>query len=192
VFRDVRAGKVPGTGGVDGGGHLGCGDPIDPTDQTEEQHTMSLNVGDTAPDFTLKDSDGNEVTLSSFAGEKSVTIVFIPFAFTGVCQGELCELRDNLESFVTADNQVLTISTDTKPSLAEWKKQQGFTFPLLSDHWPHGAVAQAYGAFNEAVGCANRRTVVVAKDGTVAEIFESGGLGEARPLGNYTSALGKV
>lgn len=153
---------------------------------------MSLNVGDQAPDFVLKDTDGNEVKLSDFAGERSVTLVFIPFAFTGVCQGELCELRDNLNTFDTADNQVLAISCDRAPSLKEWKAQQGYTFPLLSDGWPHGEVARAYGAFNEDLGCANRVTVVVGKDGKVAEVFASGGLGEARPLSNYTDALAKV
>ena len=153
---------------------------------------MTIAVGDIAPDFTLQDTDGNAVTLSSFRGERSVTLVFIPFAFSGVCRGELCELQDNLESFVSADNQVLAISCDRGPSLKEWKAQQGYTFPLLSDGWPHGEVAMAYGAFNEAVGCANRMTVVVDKDGNVAEAFQSGGLGEARPPGSYTDALAKV
>jgi mycoredoxin-dependent peroxiredoxin len=152
---------------------------------------MSLNVGDTAPDFTLKDSEGEEVTLSSFRGT-SVTLVFIPFAFTDRCQGELCEIRDNLESFVSADNQVLVVTTDAKPSLKEWKAQQGYSFPLLSDHWPHGAVASAYDAFNDAVGCANRRTVVIDPNGVVADVFESGGLGESRSLASYTDALAKL
>ena len=86
---------------------------------------MSIEAGQTAPDFTLKDEAGNEVTLSSFRGDRSVTLVFIPFAFTGVCQGELCELRDNLNAFQSADNQVLAVSCDRAPSLKEWKAQQG-------------------------------------------------------------------
>jgi peroxiredoxin (alkyl hydroperoxide reductase subunit C) len=153
---------------------------------------MPLDIGQPAPDFTLKDTDGNEVTLSSFAGDRSVTLVFIPFAFTGVCQGELCELRDNLEAFRSADNEVLAITCDRAPSLKEWKAQQGYTFPLLSDGWPHGEVARAYGTFNEDLGCAERTTVVVAKDGTVADVFRSGGLGEARPFDRYTDALGRL
>jgi len=153
---------------------------------------MTIEIGTEAPDFTLSDEAGNNVTLSSFRGEKSVTIVFIPFAFTARCQGELCELRDNLNSFSSHDNQVLAISCDRKPSLAEWKSQQGYNFPMLSDGWPHGAVATAYDCFNADLGCAMRRTVVVGKDGLVTDVFESGGLGESRELSSYTAALDKV
>lgn len=153
---------------------------------------MSIEVGSEAPDFTLKDSDGNEVTLSSFRGKDSVTLVFIPFAFTGVCQGELCELRDNLHTFEHATNQVLSISCDTRHALKVWKEQQGFTFPMLSDFWPHGVTAQAYDCFNVDLGCAMRRTVVIDKDGTITDIFQSGGLGEARNLDSYTDALAHV
>lgn len=153
---------------------------------------MSLDVGDAAPDFTLGDTEGNQITLSSFRGRKSVTLVFIPFAFTGVCQGELCEIRDNLNTFQSADNELLTITCDRAPSLAEWKRQQEFNFTLLSDGWPHGEVARAYGCFNEDLGCAERLTVVVDRDGNVADSFASGGLGEARKFDSYTGALAKL
>ncbi|HKY16311.1 MAG TPA: peroxiredoxin [Microthrixaceae bacterium] len=153
---------------------------------------MSINVGDTAPDFTLRDDQNEEVTLSSFRGEKSVTLVFIPFAFTAVCQGELCDLRDNLASFQRADNVLLAITCNTRHSLAAWKAQEGFTFPLLSDFWPHGAVATAYGCFNDQLGCAMRQTVVIDKQGVIVDVFASGGLGEARDAASYTAALEKV
>ena len=159
---------------------------------TTERQTMTVSVGEQAPDFTLSDTDGNQITLSSFRGKHSVTLVFIPFAFTGVCQGELCELRDNLNSFETADNKVLAITCDRAPSLKEWKSQEGYNFPLLSDGWPHGEVARAYGCFNEDLGCAERLTVVVDREGNVADTFASGGLGEARELSSYTDALSKV
>lgn len=151
---------------------------------------MSLAVGDLAPDFTLSDTDGNPVTLSSFRGQGSVMLVFIPFAFTGVCEGELCELRDNLQMFEDAHSTVLAITCDRAPSNKAWKEQQGFTFPLLSDGWPHGEVATAYGCFNDALGCAERLSVLVDNDGKVAGSFQSGGLGEARPLSEYRAALG--
>jgi mycoredoxin-dependent peroxiredoxin len=158
----------------------------------KEQTTMTLNVGDTAPDFTLKDTDGNEVTLSSFRGAQSVTVVFIPFAFSGICTGELCGIQDNLASFNDASNQVIAISCDRSQSLKAWKEQEGFDFLLLSDGWPHGEVARAYDCFNETAGCAERLTVVVDKDGTVAQTFRSGGIGEGRPLDQFTAALGAV
>src|SRR5664279_3988939 len=143
---------------------------------------MSIETGQPAPDFTLKDEEGHDVTLSSFQGNKSVTLVFIPFAFTSVCQGELCELRDNLNSFESASNQVLVVTCDRAPSLKAWKADQGFNFPMLSDGWPHGAVAQLYGCFNADRGCAERMTVVVGKDGVITDAFRTGSLGEARSL----------
>lgn len=153
---------------------------------------MSIETGQPAPDFTLKDEEGHDVTLSSFQGNRSVTLVFIPFAFTSVCQGELCELRDNLNSFESADNQVLVVTCDRAPSLKAWKADQGFNFPMLSDGWPHGAVAQRYGCFNADRGCAERLTVVIGKDGVVTDAFRTGSLGEARPLASYESALANV
>ena len=153
---------------------------------------MALSVGDTAPDFTLKDHEGNEHTLSSYQGDKPVVLVFVPFAFTGVCQGEFCELSENLESFNSANVQLLGITCDRQFSLKAWAEDQGFTFPLLSDGWPHGAVAQAYECFNEDLGCAMRRTVVVGTDGKISAIFDSGGLGEPRQLEQYTAAIGAL
>jgi mycoredoxin-dependent peroxiredoxin len=153
---------------------------------------MSLQVGDPAPEFSLRDTDGNTVGLHDLLEDGSVTVVFIPFAFTGVCQGELCELRDHSEAFEIAGSRVVAITCDPGPSLGEWRRQQSYPFPLLSDFWPHGDVARAYGCFNEAIGCADRLTVVIGKDGTVVDTFRSGGLGEARPWSNYTDALNKL
>ena len=153
---------------------------------------MSLEIGQPAPDFTLRSHTGEEVTLSQFKGVKPVAIVFIPFAFTGVCQSELCAIRDDFSPFEAAGAQVLAISCDTTPSQKVWAEQQGYTFPLLSDFWPHGAVAKQYDAFNEERGCAWRKTVLVDKDGVVADAFQSGGLGEARPAERYEAALAKL
>jgi len=150
---------------------------------------VSLTVGDTAPEFTLPDTEGNQVTLSSLRSNGPVTIVFIPFAFSGICEGELCELRDNLEMFNNASTTVVAITCDRTQTNTAWKEQQGFNFAVLSDGWPLGEVASAYGSFNEAVGCADRRTVVVDAEGIVTALFESGGLGEARQLSSYVEAL---
>jgi peroxiredoxin len=137
---------------------------------------MAVEVGSQAPEFTLKDYNHQQVSLSSFRGSKHVLLVFYPFAFSGTCQGELCQVRDELADYSSADVQVLGMSVDTPYSLKVWAEQQGYQFPLLSDFWPHGAVASAYGVFNEAGGLANRGTFLIDKDGVVrfAEINQPG------------------
>jgi peroxiredoxin len=128
---------------------------------------MAIEVGALAPDFTLKDQTGTEVTLSSFRGQKNVVILFYPLTFTGVCQGELCAVRDDLGTFQNDDVQVLAISVDAAPSHKAWSEQQGYTFPILADFWPHGGVAQSYGVFDDTKGLALRGSFVVDKEGVV-------------------------
>ena len=153
---------------------------------------MTLAAGTAAPDFTLKDQNGNDVTLSSFRGNQNVVLVFYPFTFTGVCQGELCSLRDDLSDFETADARVLAISCDSRHSQKQWTEQQGFTFPVLSDFWPHGEVARAYGVFNDQLGAANRATFVIDKQGTIADVFESPNLATPREKAAYEAALARL
>jgi peroxiredoxin len=153
---------------------------------------MSVQAGDEAPDFTLKDQDGNDVTLSDFRGTRAVVIVFYPFTFTGVCKGELCEIRDDPSTFSTDDVQVLAISCDSRHAQKLWAEQEGFRFPVLSDFWPHGEVAKHYGVFNEDLGCANRATFVIDKAGKVVDTFASASLGTPRERAEYEAALAKV
>ena len=126
-----------------------------------------VDVGDVAPDFELHDQDRNPVRLSDFRGQKNVVLVFYPLAFTGVCQGELCAIRDEIADFSNDDVQTLAISVDSGPVHAKWAAEQGYTFPLLADFWPHGEVARQYGVFNEDIGLALRGTFIVDKDGVV-------------------------
>jgi peroxiredoxin (alkyl hydroperoxide reductase subunit C) len=137
---------------------------------------MPIEVGATAPDFTLRNQNNEEVALSSFRGEKAVLLVFYPLAFTGICTGELCVVRDDLTSFQNDDVQILTLSVDSPYSHKVFSEREGYEFPLLADFWPHGAVAQAYGVFNETTGFANRGTFLIDKDGVVrfAEMNEPG------------------
>jgi len=128
---------------------------------------MAIDVGAEAPDFVLKDQNNQEVRLSDFRGRKNVLVVFYPLAFTGTCQGELCQMRDNIGDFQSDDLQVLTISVDSPYSHKVWAEREGYDFPLLADFWPHGAVAQDYGVFNEERGYANRGTFLVDKGGVV-------------------------
>ena len=153
---------------------------------------MGIEIGDEAPDFELKDQNNEAVKLSSFRGDKSVTLVFYPFTFTGVCEGELCQLRDDFSTYEAAGVQVLAVSCDSRHAQRVWAEQQGYQFPVLSDFWPHGEVAQAYGVFNDKLGCANRATFVIDKDGKVVDTFASGDLGTARPAERYEEALAKL
>ncbi|WP_026454832.1 peroxiredoxin [Saccharomonospora iraqiensis] len=135
---------------------------------------MAVEVGTQAPDFTLKDYNKQEVTLSSFRGDKPVLLVFYPFAFSGVCQGELCQLRDDFDQY--SGVQVLGVSVDTPFALKVWAEQQGYQFPLLSDFWPHGRVAQEYGVFDDNAGLALRGTFLIDTAGVVrfAEVNQPG------------------
>jgi peroxiredoxin len=150
-----------------------------------------VDIGDIAPDFTLKDQFGQDVTLSSFRGEKNVVVIFYPRAFTGVCQGELCAIRDDLSRFQNHDTQVLGISVDTPQSLKKWADDQGYDFPLLSDFWPHGGVATSYGVFNEVAGLATRGTFVVDKTGVVRWSVVNA-IPDARDQAEYAKALAEI
>jgi peroxiredoxin len=127
-----------------------------------------VNVGEPAPEFALKDQNNQVVSLADFRGVKNVVLIFYPYAFTRVCEGELCAIRDDLSSFQNDDVQVLTVSVDTPFAHKVWAEREGFTFPLLADFWPHGAVAEQYGVLDERSGLALRGTFIVDKGGRVA------------------------
>ncbi len=147
-----------------------------------------IAIGDEAPDFTLRDQNNEEVTLSSFRGERAVLIVFYPLAFTGVCTGELTRVQEELSTFQNDDVQIVTISVDSAYSHKIFSQREGYEFPLLADFWPHGGVAQAYGAFNESAGFANRGTYLVDRDGIV-RYTELNGPGEGRDPGDWQAAI---
>ncbi|MGW5052418.1 peroxiredoxin [Actinokineospora sp. NPDC004072] len=152
---------------------------------------MAIEVGSKAPDFTLNDYNKQPVTLSSFAGEKNVLLVFYPFAFSGICTGELCQVRDELSDYSDKDVQVIGVSVDTPFSLKAWADQQGYTFPLLSDFWPHGEVAKTYGVFHEDAGLALRGTFLIDKTGTV-RYAEVNAPGEARDQAAWKKAVAEL
>ncbi|WP_432977715.1 peroxiredoxin [Dactylosporangium sp. CA-233914] len=128
---------------------------------------MTMDVGDPAPDFLLRDQNNQEVSLGSFRARKAVLLVFYPLAFTGTCQGELAAVQNNLADFENDRVQILTVSVDSPYAHKIWADREGYTFPLLSDFWPHGAVAASYGVLNETKGYANRGTFLIAPDGLV-------------------------
>jgi mycoredoxin-dependent peroxiredoxin len=152
---------------------------------------MAVQVGSTAPDFTLPDSNRELVSLSDFRGRRAVLVVFYPFAFSAVCTTELCSIRDELSIFQNERVQVLAVSTDPPPALKAWAKAQGFDFPLLSDFWPHGEAAKNYGSFHESRGMALRGTFLIDPGGVVtfAEVNEPG---VARDQAAWTRAIGAL
>jgi peroxiredoxin len=147
-----------------------------------------VDIGDQAPDFELKDQDRNTVRLSSFRGQKNVVVVFYPLSFTGVCQGELCAIRDEIADFSNDDVQTLAISVDSAAVHATWAAEQGYAFPLLADFWPHGAVARDYGVLDENSGLALRGTFIIDKQGNVAYKVVNA-IPDARDQDAYKQAL---
>ncbi|GAB3763727.1 peroxiredoxin [Nocardioides ginsengisegetis] len=147
-----------------------------------------LSLGGPAPDFTLRDQFGQDVTLSSYRGTKAVAIIFYPWAFSGVCTGEMAGIRDRLAEFMTFDTEVLAISTDPVYSLRAFADQDGLNFPLLSDFWPHGEVARAYDVFDEAKGVARRSSYVIDRQGMVRWAVHNA-LPEGRDLDEHLKQL---
>jgi len=126
-----------------------------------------LRIGGPAPDFTLRDQFGQDVTLSSYRGQKAVVLLFYPYAFSGVCTGEMAGIRDRLADLMTFGTEVLAISCDPMFALRAFADADGLNFPLLSDFWPHGDVARAYEVFDERSGAARRSSYVIDKQGMV-------------------------
>ncbi len=151
---------------------------------------MALEVGTVAPDFTLRNQFGEDVSLSDFRGKK-VVVMFYPFAFTGICTGELCEIRDRQMDFDNDDTVTLSISCDSTATLKAFAEVEGLTHRLLSDFWPHGEVSRAYGAFWEETGFATRATYVLDRDGVIRWSVVNGP-GEARSSDDYAEALASI
>ena len=144
-------------------------------------------VGEPAPDFELVNQFGEPVRLSGFRG-RNVVIVFCPFAFSGICTGELCEIRDNLALFEDADAAVLAVSVDSKFAQRAYAEKEGYAFDLLADFWPHGAVAARYGVFDAVSGMARRGTFIIDAAGIVRYVVVNPS-GQARDFAGYRAAL---
>ncbi|MBO0805139.1 MAG: peroxiredoxin [Nocardiopsaceae bacterium] len=149
---------------------------------------MTVEIGDVAPDFELPDQHGTPVRLSSFRG-KNVVLVFYPLAFSPVCSGELCGMRDSFPEATSADDvELLTVSVDSMFTHRAWADAEKFEFPLLADFWPHGAVATSYGVFDEDKGLATRGTFVIDKGGIVRWKVVNP-IPQARDIADYRKAL---
>lgn len=126
---------------------------------------MALEIGQEAPDFTLVNEDNEQVTLSELRGSP-VVLVFYTFDFSGICTNELCEIRDDYSGWADAGATIFGISRDSRFSHAAFKQAENLSHSLLADL--KGEVAQAYGTWNEALGAAERLTVVVDANGNIA------------------------
>jgi peroxiredoxin len=137
-------------------------------------------VGQPAPDFTARNQHGESVALTELRGGP-VVLVFYPWAFSGICRGELAAIRDEHDRFAAAGARVLAVSCDSMFTLRAYADAEGIGFDLLSDHWPHGAIANAYGIFDAEAGCALRGTFVLDPDGVITWQTVNG-IGEPRDL----------
>lgn len=149
---------------------------------------MALENDTQAPDFELANQYGELIRLSEFRGKRPVVLVFFPLAFSGICTGELCALRDNIAMFRTEGVELIGISVDSKHTLRAWAEQEGYDFNLLADFWPHGQVAKEYGVFLEVKGLSNRATFIIDTQGIIRASFITAP-GEARSLAAYRAAL---
>jgi len=149
---------------------------------------LPLEIGTPAPEFTLLNQNREPVSLGNLKGTRSV-IVFIPFAFTRTCEGELCQIRDEYSLFDESDARVVAITCNTLHANRVWSEQQAFQFDILSDFWPHGSVSRSYDTFNEGYGYAERTTYFLDADGIITAVTHSDQLGEARDFEDYRAAL---
>ena len=154
---------------------------------TPDSRSGGLQRGDRAPDFALSDQRMSTTRLSDYRGRK-LLIVFFPLTFTSVCGGELTSLRDELPDFVGEDRAVVAISTDTSAVHRAFDEREFLGFPLLSDFWPHGEVAKAYGVFDERTGLAQRGTFVV-DEGGIVQWSTTSAMADARSTDDYREAL---
>lgn len=142
---------------------------------------MQLKIGDTAPNFSLKNANNETYTLSDYKGKRNVVILFFPAVGTSVCEKELCSTRDSMKEYENLNAQVLAISVDSPFSQKLWADKHQFNFPLLSDF--NKEVCQLYGAFYDVwlpdkfnlKGVAKRAAFVVDKNGIIryAEVLEN-------------------
>lgn len=162
------------------------------TSSTVTTRPDALEIGAIAPDFTLADQHGESVSLSaSTALGKNVLLVFYPFAFTGTCTGELRAMRERLDDLRSDTTDVIAVSCDAMFALRVFAEQQELEFPLVSDFWPHGEVASAYGVFEPSRGCAIRGTFLIGPDGKVAwRVINE--IPYARDVDEYVAAIAEL
>jgi peroxiredoxin len=144
---------------------------------------VSPSTGERAPDFRTRNHHGETVTLHELVAgsDGPVLLVFYPWAFSGICTGELAALRDGHAELAAAGVRVLAVSCDAMFTLRAFAEAEDLPFDLLSDHWPHGAIAREYGVFDDEAGCALRGSFLLDRSGTITwQVLN--GIGEPRDI----------
>ncbi len=136
-----------------------------------------IAAGSPAPDFTLRDQDGEDVSLADFKGRK-VLLVFYPMDFSPVCSDQLSIYQEVKPEFAEKGVEIVGISVDSPYAHKAFQEKLGIDTTLLADFEPKGAVSQAYGSYLDGLGFSNRTLVLVDEDGTVAWAYESPSPGE--------------
>jgi len=154
---------------------------------------MSVQVGQKAPDFTLKTNKMQDFKLSDLQGKKNAVLLFVPLAFTGVCTKEFCSVRDSVNTLQNENTQVVGISVDSPFSLDAWAAKEGYNFPLLSDF--NKEVSAAYGSLYENLlgfkGISKRSAFVVDKNGVLQYAWVSEDAGKMPDLDQVRECLQK-
>lgn len=146
-----------------------------------------VSVGTPAPDFTTRNQHGESVRGVDLRGRRAL-LVFYPWAFSGICTGELADLKARADDLAGLGARVLAISCDAMFTLRAYADAENLPFELLSDHWPHGAIARAYGVFDEGAGCALRGSFVIDHEGVVRWSVVNG-IGEGRDMDAHLAGI---
>ena len=149
---------------------------------------MSLQVGDTIPEFKLYNYDKQSFEDKDFLGKKTM-FVFLPFPFSSVCDKEICDLRDNKSSIEKDGTQTVLITVAASPTNNAWATQYGIEFPILADFWPHGEVAQKFGCFHEKAGISLRYSYITDENNVITEIIKSDEIGVERDFSEYKESF---
>ncbi|HMI35003.1 MAG TPA: peroxiredoxin [Propionibacteriaceae bacterium] len=158
--------------------------------QAQSGASDTVQLGQSAPGFMARNQHGELLTVNGLRGAPAV-IIFYPWAFSSICRDELAAIRDDHERFVAVGTRVLAVSCDAMYTLRAYADAEGIPFDLLSDHWPHGAIAQAYGVFDEEAGCARRGTFVLDSAGLI-RWRQVNQINEPRELAAVLAAAGNL
>lgn len=151
---------------------------------------MAIEVGQEAPDFTLQDPAGEDVTLSSFRGRRNVVLVFYPGAFSDVCTAQLTRVRDSAQRYADGDAQVIGISVDSRYVQGRFAEDLGLTDAiLLADFEPKGMISRAYGVYRDENGFSGRASFVIDKEGIVRGVSLTEHPGQMPDEEEYFAAL---